>query len=144
MACIKLPSTELVQKIYRLTNDSSVTVIGIENGNNLDIHIKLINNVTDQEMCLTEDLLMEVARQGRKLWCMNVTYPCVKVFNRISVHEESGIVKIKFNKKRITLTWQALFNLDCLMDDILRCLKQIEIQHFLREFERKPPLETTV
>lgn len=132
MDCATIPNVEFSQKIFPLNSDSMLVLLSFQRCESLDIHLKIVDKISGKQLCLTEDLLVEIVREGRKFWKANIEYPCANVVKRIHIREELGAYLIKYQKKTIALTFDAILNLEMRIGDILKEIRQIELQHFLR------------
>lgn len=132
MECEKTPVIEMTQKVFQLNHDARLVLLIMRKDNKPEVHIKLIDNLSGQQLCLTEDLLVEIIRESRKLWKVDIDYPCANVIKRIHVREEFGIYLIKYQKKKIILSWDAILEIEKNLGEILQTIRRVEIDHFLK------------
>lgn len=132
MDCATVPIINLNQKVFELNRDAKLSVLSFADAEKLNIHIKLVDGISGAQLCLSEDLLVEVVREGRKFLNVNVEYPCANIVKRIHVREECGAFLIKYHKKKIVLMWDAMFELESKLPELLKHLHSIKLEQYMR------------
>lgn len=127
-------NVEIFQTIFELSSDAKLILLAIRNQNVLNIHLKLIDEISGQQLCLSEDILVEIIREKRKIWTVNIDYPCASVATNKRVHlrEECGAFLIKYLKKKIVLDSSAILELENRLPDILSEIRNLEFKHHMK------------
>lgn len=131
MDCQLFPISDINQKVFQLGEDARLVILVREVESKLEIHIKLVDKISGVHLCLSEDLIVEIIRESRKFWRANIDYPCANLIRRIHVREELGSYLIKYQKKKIILSWEALLEMENRLPEIMKNLRQLEVEHFI-------------
>lgn len=133
MSCdIFFSKSEFTQKVFDLNKDFSIVLLAIRVENKIEIHVKLVDKLNNNEICMTEDLLVELVRESKSIWNIDIQYPCTSIFKRIQVTQEHGEYVIKYQQKKIVLPWDVILEIDNQLAYILKTLRQIEIDLYLK------------
>lgn len=126
-----IPTNDITQRVFHLNNQSCLIILAYHIEEKVYICTKIIDTISGVELYITEDIIVEILRECRNFWKVDITYPCENLEKRVYVREECGSFLIKFQNKKIVLLWDAIIELENKLSEILKTIRNLTVDHYL-------------